>query len=59
MASKKYLAQRAAYFDAEFLRVLKETSDLHKGLQVKQDEINLLESVRVRKSSGQKSVQLV
>jgi len=58
MASKQYLARRAAYLDAEFLRVLKETSDLHKGLQVKHDEINPLESIRARKSADPKLVQL-
>jgi len=58
MASKSYLDRRAAYHDAEFIRVLKETSDLHNRLQDEADKIDRLEIDEMRISANQKSVQL-
>jgi hypothetical protein len=57
MVSKNYLARRAAYHDAEFIRVLKETSELHNRLQEETDEIHRLETVEMRVSADLKLVQ--
>jgi hypothetical protein len=51
------LDQRSAYHDAEFLRVLKETSDSHNRLQAETDEIHRLETEKKRMNTDLNSAQ--